>query len=75
MPPSRALFAERDGAKGTATWICHPNHGWRCASTSGLLKWMRGFTDPALAKSHLESSGYVWHWIEPDTARVLAPPF
>lgn len=75
MPPSRALYAERGGVKGTATWIQWFNNGWKCASASGCLTWMRGMTDPKEAHRFLGAIKYQWHWIEPNTVKVLAPPF
>lgn len=75
MPPSRALYAERNGEKGTATWIRWFNGGWKCISASGVVHWMRGSTEPQFMVNNLMAFGISWHWIEPNTAKVLAPPF
>lgn len=75
MPPSRALLAEKGGLKATATWVRWFNHGWKCVSASKGLRWMRGMTDPQGAKSILNHQGHKWNWIEPNTARVIPPPF
>lgn len=75
MPPSRALLAERGEQRGTATWALWFSGGWKCIAADGCLKWMRGSTEPQFMKANLEAGKYQWHWIEPNTAKVLAPPF
>lgn len=74
MPPSRALYAEKDGKKATATWVCRDGN-WTCSAASGFLRWMRGMTDPEQARQIWVARHYKGFWIEPNTARVLAPPF
>lgn len=75
IPPSRALLAEADGNKGTATWAYYGSGQWKCISASKFLAWMRGLCDRELARRILFDRGCSWHWIEPNTAKVLAPPF
>lgn len=84
MPPSRALLAQgylnngSEASSGTATWCYAVDGTWHCKSASKLLRWMRGM-QPRAARRELDSlcvAGVLrWHWIEPNTARVLAPPF
>lgn len=81
MPPSRVLYAQDGGYVGTATW-CYfkpnavlPKGLWQCTSASKFLRWMRGSTQPDLQPQLLRNRGIAWHWIEPNTMKVLAPPF
>lgn len=74
MPPSRALLAEKDGRKATATWCYRGNH-WKCESATGFLKYMLHSVSPDIQRVLLEDRVDSWHWIEPNTARVLKAPF
>lgn len=72
---TRALLAEKDGRKDTATWGRLVN-GWQCVSSSFGLKWMRGRRDEVFMKAELNRRGYKWGWIVPEyNPRPVNPPF
>lgn len=75
LMPSRALLAEKDGRRATATWGFYGRGQWRCISCTSFLKWMLHSTSPEIMRATLDEKAIYWGWIEPDTAKVLAPPF
>lgn len=73
FPPTRAILAEKDGRKDTATWAFKGT--WFCLSASRGLKWMRRMTLAANPKQCLLDQRFDWHWIQPETINPIAPPF
>lgn len=72
--PSRAILAERQGQRDTATWQLIDLE-WRCCSASRNLKWMVGLGNFDHAKENLQKQGFKWNWIPSNLAHAPKPPF